>query len=63
MLVAPSVRVAESRYVVHPEGVVYVNVVDACPRGRMGGGGVERHCGVRGDEYGCGGFCGSKDHI
>ena len=29
----------------------------------MGGGGDERQCGARDDEYERGGFCGSKDHI
>ena len=40
-----------------------MTVADAFPIGRMGGGGDERQCGARGDEYERGGFCGSKDHI
>ena len=44
-------------------GVGYATVADAFPIGRMGGGGDERQCGARDDEYERGGFCGSKDHI
>ena len=40
-----------------------MTVADAFSIGRMGGGGDERQCGARDDEYERGGFCGSKDHI